>query len=494
MVKISQAIDSLIGAFSPARQLAREETRNQVQRQRMYAAAKSGRLTGGWRPVDQNVNDLIASSSPAVRAKVRQLVRDFPYFASAVDNLVNLVVGDGIKFQARVRSGDQLDKKTNQKIEDIWKRWCDEADVSGRLHFDEMCGLAKRQDLEAGEYLFVKVKPRGSRFLPYALQAIEPDRISDLGARTNKSAALHQGVEYDPQTGEVLAYHVEDEAGGNSKRIPAKNVIHDFRYLRPGQLRGITRFAPAVLTAYDLGEYMDAEIDASKAASKYLAFITTQDPAGMQMGRVETEQETGQKVEEMENAIIEYLRPGEMVNIAKSDRPGSQFDPFVKLILRMIAVTIGLPYEILSGDYQGLNYTTLRGVRNDLVRHISPQQKQMIRHMCQPTFRDVLDTAYLSRKIDLPGYARDPYQYQKSSWIPPGVPSPDPLKEGKAYIDQIKNNLRSPQEATAERGRDFEDGLDELAEARKMAIDRGLAAEDVSTAVASNPAALDGQN
>jgi capsid protein len=104
-----------------------------------------------------------------------------------------------------------------------------------------------------------------------------------------------------------------------------------------------------------------------------------------------------------------------------------------------------------------------------------------------------LETAYLARKINLPGYARDPFHYQKSAWIPPGVPSPDPLKEGKAYIDQIKNNLRSPQEAIAERGRDLEEVLDELAEAKKMAESRGLTLQEVSTSTANNPAALKDQ-
>lgn len=491
-MSLARKLDDIIGVFSPSAQLRREEARRRVRRERMYAAAKADRLSGGWRPVDKDVNDLIASSSPQVRAKVRQLVRDFPYFASAVDNIVNLVVGDGIKMQARVRSGNELNQKVNQQLEEIWKRWCDEADISGRLHFDEMCALAKRQEMEAGEYIFIKARPRRSTFLPYALQAIEPSRISDLGARINKTSALHQGVEYDPRTGEVLAFHIEDEAGGNSKRIKAENVLHGFRFLRPGQLRGISRFAPAVMSAYDLSEYMDAEVDATKTAAKYLAFIKTGDPAGFQDGRVEKD-ENGQQIEEMENAIIEYLRPGEDVSIAKSDRPGSQFDPFVKLILRMIAVTVGLPYEILSGDYRGLNYTTLRGVRNDLVRQISPQQQQIIRHLCQPVYRDVVDTAFLSRAISLPGYAKSPHPYYQSSWIPPGVPSPDPLKEGKAYIDQIKNLLRSPQEVTAERGRDFEEVLSELSEAKKMAEAKGLTLQDVSTATANNPAAVEGQ-
>ena len=52
---------------------------------RQYAAAKTPKASDGFRPVDFNVNDLISSSSPIVRARTRQLVRDFPYLSRAVN-------------------------------------------------------------------------------------------------------------------------------------------------------------------------------------------------------------------------------------------------------------------------------------------------------------------------------------------------------------------------------------------------------------------------
>lgn len=489
-------LDKIIGVVSPRAAEKRLQSRKSMEKERQYAAAKPTRLTGGWTPVDQNVNDIISASAPQVRAKVRQLVRDFPYFAKAVDSITEFVVGEGFKLQSRVKkpNANELDKQTNQKIEDAWKRWCEEADISGQMHFDEMVGLAKRQEIEAGEYLFIKVPTqRKNRFLPYALQAIEPDRLSDLGSRPSRDHNVQDGIEYNPQTGEKLTYWIEND-WGRAKPVPADRVIHGYRVLRPGQLRGVSCLAPAVMLAYDLSEYMDAEIDGAKNASKYLAFVTSGDPGTFQDARAEYDPNTGQKIEEMENAIIEYLRPGEDVQMAKPDRPGSQFDPFVRLVLRMLAVTSGLPYEVLSSDYHGLNYNTLRSIRNDLIRTITPQQNRLIWQMCRPVYREFLDMAYLSGKLSLPLYPQQPYLYQKVEWVPPGVPSADPLKEGKAAVDQIKNNLRSPQETVAARGRDLGEVLDEKAEAQRMAKERGLTEEDVSTSTANNPGAVSNQN
>ena len=68
----------------------------------------------------------------------------------------------------------------------------------------------------------------------------------------------------------------------------------------------------------------------------------------------------------------------------------------------------------------------------------------------------------------------------------------DPLREVKARIDEIRAGLRSPQEYAQARGRDLEDILSELAQAKELAEEKGLTLDlfQLSTAVANNPAAV----
>jgi hypothetical protein len=84
----------------------------------------------------------------------------------------------------------------------------------------------------------------------------------------------------------------------------------------------------------------------------------------------------------------------------------------------------------------------------------------------------------------------NPRPWLACQWQTPGVESIDPLREGKAYLDQINGLLRSPQEVTARRGRDYEDVLNEIAEAKRMADARGLSPLDVKTALASAPGSV----
>ena len=201
---IGRGIDNLIGAISPSRAQNRLIARRRIDllQQKQYAAAKSGRLTGPWYPVNQNVNSLIASSAPTVRARVRQLVRDFPYFARAVNVLVNHTVGDGFHFQSKIRDvKGRFNRRLNQSIEDAWQKWCEQADLAGRLHFADIMRLTKRQDVESGEFFVIlhDLKPDPKRFLPFAIQLYESDWLTsqyDTYPSTGP-VEIYQGVEYE---------------------------------------------------------------------------------------------------------------------------------------------------------------------------------------------------------------------------------------------------------------------------------------------------------
>lgn len=495
---VGAALDRLIGVFSPGAQLKRTRARDAV---RQYAAAKTNRLTGAWSPVQSSVNSIIAGSNTQIRARVRQLVRDFPYFARAVNVLTDFTVGTGLTFQSRVRDkSGKIDKVLCGLIEDAFRFWADEADIAGNLHFYDLMSLAKRQEVETGEFLIVKRRPKSSktRFIPFALQAYEPDWLttrSDTGTQVATGKVIYQGIEYDTATGEIMAYHLMDpySSGSAATRIPAEDVIHGFHTLRPSQLRGVSVFAPSVLVAHDLSDYMDAEIDAAKMAAKWLAFIETPDLAGFQgLRATQNTANTSQMIEELENAIIEYLRPGEKVTMNAYNRGGDTFDSFTSLILRMVAVATGVSYELLSGDYSGLNYTVLRGIRNDLEVMFAPLQKRMERQFCRKVLPEVIRWATMTGKLKLPSdYNVEPWRYLASQWIPPGMPAVDPLKEGRANADMISSRLKSPQEVAAERGRDYEEILDEIQVAEEMQRERGIFPELITNSTKTNPASLD---
>ena len=111
-MSLSARLGKLVGLFAPGTRLAHGK--------RMYAAARPTEDTAGWLPMDRNVNDVVRASSSVVRARVRQLVRDFPYFDRAVRMRAALVVGNGIRLQARYygagKASATLDAELNEAV------------------------------------------------------------------------------------------------------------------------------------------------------------------------------------------------------------------------------------------------------------------------------------------------------------------------------------------------------------------------------------------
>ena len=499
LAAIEAAVDRVVGIISPRREAGRIVARAALTslRSASFAAAQSPRTIGGWNPVDASINELVANSAAPVRARVRQLIRDFPYFARAVNVIADYVVGSGITYQAAIKGKDgKLDRAAIAQVEDAWYSWCEEADASGHLHLAEMMYLAKRQELEAGEYLLIRrTLPDKSRYLPLALQMYEADWLTGAGAKPQGKNLIHEGVEYDPLTGRPLAYHFSDPAAyGTPTRVEAAQVIHGFRTSRPGQLRGISEFTPGVLVARDLSDYMDAEMDGAKMAAKWMAIVKTPDIMGRQFDT--TTAADGKKIESLQNAIIEYLRPGEEMSLMANPRPGTNFPPMVKLILTMLSVSTGVPFELLSGNYEGMNYSVGKMVRTDFRHSLKPIISRHIRGFCEPVKRMFIEQAVLSGRLPFRDYFADPARYLRAEWQSPGMESIDPARESKAMIDQIKAGLRSPQEIAAARGRDLEDIYRETKEAQDLAAEFGINLDltAISTALANNPAAIEQQN
>ena len=321
---IGRAIDRAYGIFNPARELERMAAREKVDGlKRMYAAARPTKDAGGWIPLDADANSEIRFSSRLVRARIRQLVRDFPYFVRAVDMSCALVVGSGIRLQVRMYDDKgRVDRARNQKIEEAWLKWAEHADTTGRLSFSDLQTIAERQRLECGEYLFIKRYPKGK----LRLQPIEPDRLTSFGATPEKNNDVEQGIEFDPVTGTPRYYWFDDDAcpGGlvglkgtfrrKAVRVPAAQVIHGYQHLRPGQMRGISPLVACVMIAGDLAELLQSELDATRIQSKYLGFVTGTTIAGYP-GTGESRPQK-RHVEYLENATLEYLRQGEQVTLA----------------------------------------------------------------------------------------------------------------------------------------------------------------------------------
>ena len=463
-------------------------------KQRKYAAAKSSPTTGIPAHSNSSQNEEFETSWDVVVQRTSGLIRDFPVFAGAVASREAFVVAGGIKPQVHVETGNgKIDKDLSQKIEEAFMSWANDpqkCSTDGRLNFWQMQSLSERQECEFGEYLFIEnIDTKGN----YKLSPAEPLMLEDPGLFYTKSTkngnVFWRGIEYSPKTGKVKAYHFTKQAQANdftfdTKRITADRVIHDFKTLRPGQLRGMSPFASAVLSAYSLRDYETAELDSQKMSSKWMAFVTAP-PSGNWTdnfsGKIEEKQLYGRYVKSLDNATIEYLKSGEAVTMNTSQRTSGAFTAFNEIIIRRLSAAIQLPYELLSQDYSGLNFTTLRAVRNDFKQGLRQSWERKISQLCQRVFKKWLQMEVLSGRLSLPGYFQDPSRYEKVSWITPALENIDPLKEFQAELLMVRAGATSMQEVIKKHGGDPEKVIKDQILWKEVLDEAGLTFPELST-------------
>ena len=438
---------------------------------RKYAAAKNSATMGI--PATQNgtVNDEIETSWEEVTQRTLSLVRDFPIFSGAVNNMEAFVVADGIKPQVDIKKADgSPDVEISKEIEQGFLEWANDpelCDTAGKMTFWEQMALSERMEAEFGEFITMDtISPRGG----YTISCVEPSNLDDNGfgdIRSSKNGAvIWRGIEYSPKNHKVLAYHFKDPSDANSSfrndaiRIPAKRVQHGFKTVRAGQLRGISPFASAILSAYSLRDYMGAELAAQNMSSKWMAWVTAP-PSGSftdqsSRNNIEYNDAYSNYVKTLDNASIEYLKQGEQVTVNTQQRQSNSFQTFNEIIIRYISASTGLPYELLSQDYSGLNFTTLRAVRNDFKQQLRPKWQRKQTQFCQPIFNKWLRMAVLKGQFKINDYFQNPKKYQNVRWITPTFENIDPMKEFGAELLKVNAGMKSPQMVIKDMGHDPE--------------------------------------
>jgi lambda family phage portal protein len=457
-------IDRTIGAVAPGWQLRRQRARLASDLlQRHYEGAATGRRTQGWRRPTTDANAAVGPNLAKLRETARDLVRNNPYAASALDTIVNHTVGDGIVATVAPR---------------WWQAWADTTaiDADGRLDLSGLEKLVLRTVAESGEVL---VRRRWRRMedglpVPLQLQVLEADYIdmSRDGTLPGGNKVIH-GVEFDA-LGRRVAYWLYREHPGaigihmrstyTSVRVPASEITHVFRPDRPGQVRGPSWFAPVLLRFKDFDEFEDATLMKQKIAA-CLAVLTT-DPNGQALGVGGVgDTSTAPETDSLEPGMITNLAPGRDIHVVQPPSV-NDYPEYSKVSLRAIATGIGVSYEDMTGDYTNLPFSAARMSR---LRHWSRVEdwrwRLVVPQFLQPVWAWAGEAALSAGLEPLP---------VQSNWTAPALPMLDPDKEGLAFARNIRSGASNLFEAIRERGYDPKRFLEEYRDANELLDALGL--------------------
>lgn len=470
------ALDKAINYLSPAwgarRFKARTRVSGAVAARNLYEAAQASHRTSGWRIVSGDVNSEIGPAAVRLRQVSRHMLQNNAYAVKGKSLLVDNIIGSGIDWKVTART-----EARQKRIQELVKAHflSTAIDADGMHNIYGLQGLAMGTIVEAGSVL---VRKRLRRIedgypLPFQIQVLEPDFIDTSidGPLPNGNYAV-QGVEYDLR-GKRVAYYLFDEhpgarsftRGSNfvGQRVSADFVHEIFRVERPGQVHGVSWFAPVIVRMQDLADYLDAALLRQKIAACFAAFVISDDPA--EINPEGEMSETGRPVEQFEPGMIERLRPGEDVKFGQPPTT-SDLPAYHKMTVREIAVGLGVPYESLAGDLENVNYTSGRMGRIDFYRSVARAQWQMF----IPMFCGKLE-AWTQESLFLLTGSTEPLTWE---WTPPAPELMDPDTEIKAAASKIRAGLSSRQEEARKLGVDVEVIDKQIAEDNERADGLGL--------------------
>lgn len=468
-----------------------------------YDAGSSGRRALNWNASRLGPTTLLWNNLEQIRARSRDEVRNNPWAESAASNFEAQLIGNGIR--PRWNLPDNPTLKT--LIEYEFNRWSKKSDAHGRSDFYGLQAVAAREIFEAGE-VFARFYVRPSKWkmrVPLQMQLIESEQLpifrnvapTEAGQFTIPTAnSIRTGIEFDPD-GRRVAYHMYKEHPGETMfyplegltfaRVPAEDVLHVYKPVRTGLLRGQPKMTAVLTLLYELEQYSDAELVRKKVAAMFAGFIRKAAPEielipldqdNLQQGQTpdasSVNQDSGTANAKIEAGTLQELYPGE--DITFPVMPADQnFEQFIRTALHKFAVGIGATYEQISGDLKGVNYSSIRaGLLNFRRQCEQFQMNVIVFQFCQPTAERFLYEAVMAGVLDLPGYVDDPDQYNDIIWTRPGWDWVDPKNDVDATLTAIRSGLTTRTHEVAERGFDSADVDAEQASDAKRADSYGL--------------------
>jgi len=451
--------------------------RKKLPARRAYAGAKIDRLTNSWTTSAQSINDDLKVGGKILRARARDLSINNDYAKKYLALVVANVVGSkGITLQVKARTAKgKLDEKTNRVIEQNWKTWQKPINCASdaRMHFLEMQRLFIETAARDGEVL-VRIIRDGSKY-GLKLQFLDANRLDETyNVKLKSGNVINMGIEIDDM-GKAVAYHLLTNnttayaSGGRSfERVPAEDMIHAYKAERPEQIRGATWMASAMSRLNMLGAYEEAELVAARIGASKMGFYTSE--AGDSF--IGEEDAQGNLVDEAEPGVFTQLPAGTGFTAFDPTHPTSAFESFNKAILRGIAGGLGVSYNSLSSDLEGVSFSSIRSGTLEERDQWRVNQQWMIDHFLSRVYDEWLKMVLLNGALKFTFNDYD--KLSAVRWQPRGWAWVDPLKDIKANTEAVTAGIKTSSEVIAEQGGDIEDVYAQLQYEKELAEKYGL--------------------
>jgi len=441
---------------------------------RSYEGADRGRRTGSFPAGSKSPNKFIGMDAQLLRERANYLYKNTHTGKRAINGLANGIVGTGI-----IPTFKTNDKKALAVLKNAWKLFAETTmcDFYGRLTFYGITKLVGKSYKREGEIMILK------RRVPFreSINGIQYHVISMdyLATHINHQQLPNggytmDGIEYDKR-GKTVAYWLFQRHPSEWYTEPVKvgmdDIIHVVKVDFAGQNRGVPAAAPVIISQRDLDEYEDAELMGKKVQAAHAVFRTTTNPDDAEEPNPE-DYDSDEDLERIEPATIYKLYPGEDVKFnTPPTAPGAE--EFRKAKQRGIAAGYEVTYEMMTGDYSQVNFSSGRMGWIEHQRTIEDDQWITL----IPQFCNKAMVWFLEQMLLVPGGLTKIPDDLDVEWTTPRREMLDPVKETEAALMMMRMGGKPWSEYIKENGDNPEQVLDAIERDYKAWVAKGLKAD-----------------
>lgn len=456
---------------------------------RGYGAAQNNRFVQGWLNTANKIDRAVKEGMIALRGRSRDLTQNNPYARAAImRNRTNVTGPEGFTFKWRSKNSDgTLNKPANEIIEAGFKQWSKKQNCTmrGMFPFVVVQHLIDQQMERDGEFIvrIIKGRSAGNKF-GFSLDMLEVDDIDErYNAELSNGNIVKMGIELNKWR-KPVAYWIRkaplsselsyiDNYGTDHERVPAENIIYGFDPEHPKQTRAVSPMAAAMMSLHMIDGWEQASIINARANAQTMGFLERKRADIDSLADIYKVNEDDEVISEFKDGQIEELPFGYEFKDWQRQYPHAQHAPFLKSMLRKVATALGVSYNGLANDLEGVNFSSMRSGLNE--EREQWKLKQMLRRelFLMDVAEQWLEMALLSGALR-PLSAADYEQYNVPVITGRKWPYIDPTKDAAANKIATEMGWKSRKDIIEEMGGNKDEVDAEIEEDSEFSAKHGL--------------------
>lgn len=437
-------------------------------RRYLHEGASQGRRLGSWGTRKATPSEEVIGDVETLRNRTRSLRRDNSWTGRGNKVHESNMIGIGVK---PMPITDNLE--FNASIIELWDYWSPLVDYSNtNMSIYTVQMMMERAKREAGESFLIIKRLRTDRLsdipIPLQFQILEADYCPlTLNIPLSNGRTIVNGIELDTR-GRVQAYYFFRTPPNMAMnrpltpdlfvRLDRSDVIHYFDQERPNQLRGRPKVASSIVTSRTFDMYNDSEMVRKESRAALTGSIEKEaypdqnynyDPM---TGNPLSEDINEVPQMELQAGTFHALLAGEKINLFDADDSGRGYKDYQTFQLLNIAASHGVPYQLLTGDWSGINDRVWRAIFNQYKREVVQDQNLiLIPRLCNRIYVEFVKRAIVIGAVDVSGF-KSKFEYLRVEHRTQAWDYIHPEQDVNSDIKRMQAGLASRSSIISKRG------------------------------------------